>query len=95
MIMGRVISGFPYPAKTCPYCNAILVVVNAIHWRGDEHQYKALYLDPNAECPVYDEGAMKAYARVYYSSEDSFAYFRDVKIPVKRWSKQDLYTIYQ
>lgn len=94
MIIGRVIQDFPYPDKTCPYCNSILKVVNAIHYENDKYHYKALYLDPNPRCPVYDEGAMKAYARVYYSSEEAFEYFRDVKIPVQRWTQENLYTIY-
>lgn len=95
MIMGRLIKDFPYPTKTCPYCNSILKVVNAIHWDEDKYQFKALYLDPNPNCPVYDEGARQAYARIYYSSEDAFAAFRDIKIPVQRWNQEDLYSIYQ
>ena len=94
-IMGRVIEDFPYPTKTCPYCNAILKVVNAIHYDQDKYHFKALYLDPNAKCPVYDEGAMKAYARIYYSSEEAFWYFQDVSIPVLRWGREDLYTMYK
>lgn len=95
MILGRVIEGFPYPEKICPYCFKKMVVVNALHWEGDKYQYKALYLDPNADCPVYDEGAMQAYARIYYSSEDAFNYYRDVQIPVQRWGRDDLYSVYQ
>jgi hypothetical protein len=95
MILGRVIEDFPYPTKLCPYCNTKLVVVNAIHWHGDPYQYKAIYLDPNPNCPVYDEEALQAYARIYYTSDDAFEYFRDVKIPVQRWTKEDLYSIYQ
>lgn len=95
MLLGRIIKDFPYPEKTCPYCNSILVVVNAIHYENDKYHFKALYLDPNPKCPVYDEGARKAYARIYYSSEESFEYFRDVKIPVQRWTQDNLYTIYQ
>ena len=95
MILGRVIKDFPYPEKLCPYCNFRLVVVNAIHYELDKYQFKALYLDPNPNCPVYDEGAFKAYARVYYSSEDAFESFRDIKIPVARWGRDDLLTYYQ
>lgn len=95
MIMGRLIKDFPYPTKTCPYCNSILKVVNAIHWDKDKYQFKALYLDPNPNCPVYNEGARQAYARIYYSSEDAFEAFRDIKIPVQRWNQEDLYSIYQ
>jgi hypothetical protein len=95
MIMGRVIPDFPYPEKLCPYCNFKLVVVNAIHWHQDPYQFKAVYLDPNPECPIYDEEALQAYARIYYTSEDAFNYFRDVQIPVQRWSKEELYSIYQ
>lgn len=95
MLIGRVIKDFPYPEKRCPYCNSKLVVVNAVHWHEDNFQYKALYLDPNGNCPVYDEGTMKAYARIYYSSEDAYASFHNVKIPVQRWNREDLLTIYK
>lgn len=95
MLMGRVIPDFPYPEKLCPYCNAKLVVVNAVHWHEDPYQFKAVYLDPNPKCPIYDEEALQAYARVYYTSEDAFNYFRDVQIPVQRWNREELYSIYQ
>ena len=95
MIMGKVIKDFPYPDKRCPYCNAKLQVVNAIHYENDPYHFKALYLDPNPRCSVYDEGAMQAYARIYYSSEEAYWYYGDVKIPVQRWNRDDLYTIYQ
>jgi hypothetical protein len=94
MILGRVIPDFPYPEKVCPYCNKVLTVVNAIHYENDKYHFKALYLDPNPNCSVYDENAKRAYARVYYSSEEAFEYFRDIKIPVQRWTQQYLYTIY-
>lgn len=94
MIIGRVIPDFPYPEKICPFCFKKLVVVNAVHYE-DKYHFKALYLDSNPNCPVYDEGARKAYAKVYYSSEEAFEYFRDVKIPVQRWTQEDLYTIYE
>lgn len=95
MLIGRVIPDFPYPEKICPYCFKKLIVVNAVHWHEDRYQYKALYLDPNPDCPVYDEGARKAYARIYYSSEDAYSAFHNVKIPVQRWDQEDLYTIYK
>ena len=95
MILGQVIKDFPYPEKRCPFCNSKLVVVNAIHWQQDKYQFKALYLDPNGKCPAYDEGALKAYARIYYSSEDAFEAFRDIKMPVQRWTQENLLSIYQ
>lgn len=94
MILGRVIPDFPYPKRVCPYCLKPLTVVNAIHYENDKHHFKALYLDSNPNCPIYDEDVRKAYARVYYSSEEAFEYFRDVKIPVQRWTQEYLYTIY-
>ena len=95
MILGGLKDDFPYPEKLCPYCNCKLKPVNAVHWHGDIYQYKALYLDENPNCPAYDEGAKQAYARIYYTSEDAFNYFRDVKMPVQRWTQEDLYSIYQ
>lgn len=95
IVMGRLIENFPYPEKFCPYCFKLLKIVNAIHWEKDIQQYKALYLDANPECPVYEEGARKAYARIVYSSEDAFNAFRDIGIPVQRWEREDLYSYYK
>lgn len=94
-ILGGKIKDYAYPDRTCPYCNKILTVVNAIHWYEDKHQYKALYFCPNSTCSVYDEGARKAYARIVYSSEDAFHAFHKVKIPVQRWEKENLVSVYQ
>ena len=95
MILGQVIKDFPYPIRICPYCNRNLVVVNAIHWQEDNHQYKALYFCSFANCSVYDEGAKKAYARIIYSSEDAAHYFWRVEFPVQRWEQADVVSIYK
>jgi len=95
LIMGRVLPDFPYPDKECPYCYQKLKVVNAIHWEEDMYQYKALYLDPNPNCLVYDEGTRKAYARIVYSTEQAYAEFNAISIPVQRWSQEDLYSYYK
>lgn len=94
-ILGGKIKDFPYPDRSCPYCNKLLYVVNAIHLFEDKYQYKALYFCTNAKCRVYNEGARKAYARIVYSSEDAFHAFHRVEIPVQRWSKEDLVSYYQ
>lgn len=94
-ILGGKIKDFPYPDRSCPYCNKLLYVINAIHLQEDKFQYKALYFCTNAGCRVYDEGARKAYARIIYSSEDAFEAFHRVEIPVQRWSKEDLVSYYQ
>jgi len=94
-IVGGKIKDFPYPDRSCPYCNKILFVVNAIHLYQDKFQYKALYFCHNPQCRAYDEGARKAYARIVYSSEDAFHSFHRVEIPVQRWSKEDLVSFYQ
>jgi hypothetical protein len=95
LIMGRVLPNFPYPDKECPYCYQKLKVVNAIHWEEDMYQYKALYLDPNPDCSVYDEGARKAYARIVYSTEQAYAEFNSLFITVQRWEREDLYSYYK
>ncbi len=95
MILGGLKKDFPYPEKLCPYCGRKLVPVNAIHLEKDMYQFKVLYLDNNPNCLAYDEGARLAYARIYYTSEDAFNAFRDIKMPVQRWSKEDLYSIYE
>ncbi len=94
-ILGGKIKDFPYPNRSCPFCNKLLYVVNAIHLQEDKFQYKALYFCNNAECRVYDEGARKAYARIIYSSDDAFEAFHRIEIPVQRWSKEDLVSYYQ
>lgn len=95
MILGGKIKDFPYPDRTCPYCNKILTVVNAVHLHTDKFQYKALYFCSNFECPVYDDGARKAYARIVYSSDDAYHAFHRVEIPVQRWNKEDLVSYYK
>lgn len=94
-ILGGVIKDFPYPEKICPFCMKKLKVVQAIHLTTDKYQYKALYLDPNPGCPVYDENVRKAYARIYYSSDDAYAAFHDVSMPVYRWEQDDLVSYYK
>lgn len=95
MIFGQVIKDFPYPKSICPYCSKYLVVVNAVHWAEDRYQYKALYFCSNGSCSVYDEGAKKAYAKIYYSSDDAYHAFHRVEIPVQRWAQSDVVSIYQ
>lgn len=94
-ILGGKIKDFPYPEKICPFCTKKLFVVQAIHLSDDKHQYKALYLDPNPNCPVYNENVRKAYARIYYSSEDAYGAFSDVSMPVYRWEQDDLVSYYK
>ena len=94
-ILGGVIKDFPYPEKICPFCMKKLTVVQAIHLTTDKYQYKVLYLDPNPNCPVYDENVRKAYARIYYSSDDAYAAFHDVSMPVYRWGQDDLVSYYK
>ncbi len=94
-ILGGLIDNFDYPEKICPYCFKPLVPVQAIHWVEDKFQYKSLYFCSFAECPVYDEGAKKAYARIYYSSEQAYVEFCDVQMPVQRWEQEDVVSIYK
>jgi hypothetical protein len=94
-IFGRLIDKFPYPSKSCPYCERKLVIVNAVHLIGDELHYKAVYIDGNINCPVYDKGAKVCYAKIYYSSDYAFENFHNVKFPVKRWGQENLYTYYK
>lgn len=94
-ILGGKIKDFPYPDKFCPFCMTKLVVVQAIHLDMDKYQFKALYLDPNPDCPLYNDNIRKAYARIYYSSDDAYAAFNDVTMPVYRWEQEDLVSYYK
>lgn len=66
-IIGKIINGFPYPERFCPYCSAVLVLKKAVHIEDHEELFKAVYYCMNGECQVYDEPARKCYALVYYS----------------------------
>jgi len=54
----------------------------------------ACYTYPKGNLAQKKKAKRKAYAKVYYSSEEAFEYYRDVKIPVQRWNQENLYTIY-
>lgn len=95
MILGKIIDKFPYPEKNCPYCGTKMKLVNAIHNQKDEYHFKALFLDPNPECSSYDEGSNLGYAKIYYSSDDAFKEFNNIAIPVRRWTREDLYAYYR
>lgn len=71
-LIGSKIKSFPYPDRYCPYCNKACDLVDAIHISAHPEEYKALYICKNNRCEAFDEPARKAYARVYYSSEDAY-----------------------
>jgi len=70
--VGRIIEGFPYPAKDCRYCYSQLILEQAVHVQGQEEVYKALFFCHNDDCPAYNEPARKQYAKVYYSCDEAF-----------------------
>lgn len=71
-VPNRIIPGFPYVERYCPYCERLLKVYRAIHIQDMEEHYKAVLICDNPDCGAYDEETKEAYIRVYYSSE--FAY---------------------
>lgn len=71
-LIGQRIKNFPYPERKCPYCSKKCDLVDAIHIQASPEMYKALYICQNPSCGAYDEPAMKAYARVYYSSQEAY-----------------------
>lgn len=71
-LFGKIITGFPYPEKPCAYCNKKCTLVDAIHVTESPEVYKALYVCMNDKCEAFDEPARKAYAKVYYSSEEAY-----------------------
>lgn len=95
MILGKIIEKFPYPKKECPFCGHTMNLVNAIHDEKDQYIFKGLYLDPNPDCKSYDSGSKLGYAKIYYSCDDAFKQFNNVSIPVRRWSRNDLYAYYK
>jgi hypothetical protein len=71
-LFGKIIVGFPYPEKQCTYCNKKCTLVDAIHVTESPEIFKALYICMNDKCDAFDEPARKAYAKVYYSSEEAY-----------------------
>lgn len=71
-IAARVIEGFPYVDRHCPYCEQECSLTDAVHLMDTPEHYKALFICNNKKCGAYDEDARKAYARVYYSSQEAF-----------------------
>lgn len=70
--LAKKIDGFPYAERFCPFCERELTLEKAAHIAEEPMHYKALYLCHNPSCGAYDEDAGKAYARVYYSSQEAF-----------------------
>jgi len=71
-LLGKPIPNFPYPEKMCRYCNKKCEMTDAIHVTESPEIYKALYICKNPRCDVFDEPARKAYAKVYYSSDEAY-----------------------
>lgn len=71
-LIGSRIKNFPYPERYCTYCKKKCELVDAIHVNKHPEDYKALYICKNDRCEAFDEPARKAYARVYYSSDEAF-----------------------
>lgn len=69
-IGGRILN-FPYPVKPCAYCKKNCELVDALHVQKNPELFKALYICKNPRCEAFDEPARKAYAKVYYSSEEA------------------------
>ncbi len=65
----RVIPGFPYVSRNCPYCQEPLTMVNVTHVLGEEEHYKAIMICYNGNCGYYDMPCREAYVKVYYSSQ--------------------------
>src|SRR5690349_561808 len=67
---GKVIDGFPYIERYCPYCERKMTLVNAIHIQDDPMHYKAVLICMYHLCPHMDRDPCgDAYVRIYYSSQ--------------------------
>lgn len=86
-VMAKIIPGFPYPPRFCPFCQRQLEVINAIHKTGEEEIFKAIMICENPECGAFDEEAKKAYARVYYSCTEAQHIFEAVLLRARRIEK--------
>ncbi len=72
-LLGKRIVNFPYPERHCKYCSKKCEIVDAIHISSHPEDYKVLFICMNPRCEAFDEPGRKAYARVYYSSEEAYA----------------------
>lgn len=71
-LIGGRIANFPYGEKKCRYCNKNCELIDVVHIYDRPEHYKALYICQNRSCACYDEEARKAYAKVYYSSDEAY-----------------------
>jgi hypothetical protein len=71
-LLGKPIPNFPYPDKPCRYCNKKCELIDAIHISAHPEDYKVLFICMNNKCDAYDEPARRAYAKVYYSSDEAY-----------------------
>lgn len=82
-LLGKIIPGFPYPEKNCPYCQRKIDLVRAIH-HDETLIYKAIFMCRNPNCEAYDETDKKAYVKVYYSCPEAIQIFETAFLPFKR-----------
>ena len=87
-IFSHIIKDFPYVERFCPYCDLPCTLTDAVHLQATPEHYKALFICNNPQCGAYDEEARKAYARVYYSSEDAYHALELHRIYYERDSKE-------
>lgn len=83
-LLSKEIKGFPYPVRFCPYCEQELSLEKACHVDARQEVFKALYLCRNKECPASDDLEGKAYARVYYSSDEAYSILATHRLPYDR-----------
>lgn len=83
-LLSKKIDGFPYPERFCPFCERELSLEKTVHLDEAQEIYKALYLCRNTECEAHNELEGKAYARVYYSSDDAYKILAEHRIAYDR-----------
>jgi hypothetical protein len=83
----KVIDGFQYPKRYCPFCEHQCNVVNALHRLDHPEIFKAIFMCENPKCEAYDLEVKKCYVRVYYSSEEALQAFEAVFLRFERLEK--------
>lgn len=78
--LGHKMPHFPYPERSCPFCERPVTIVEAVHIQEHPENFKVLFICFNPECGAYDEAAGQAYARVYYSSVEAYRLLEQVRI---------------
>lgn len=83
----KILKGFPYPTRHCPFCNEDCSIINALHVTDTPEIFKAIFMCENTKCNAYDLLERQCYLRVYYSCDEALELFETVFLRFERIEK--------